>query len=58
MEAFKFAYAQRLKLGDPAFNDTIDDVRDIKIPKGGPKNVGGVWMQSHQCVGVVIYLVN
>lgn len=27
VEAFKFAYAQRLKLGDPAFNDTVEEVR-------------------------------
>jgi gamma-glutamyltranspeptidase len=27
VEAFKFAYSQRQRLGDPAFNDTVKDVR-------------------------------
>ena len=27
VEAFKFAYGQRLRLGDPAFNETINEVR-------------------------------
>ena len=27
MEAFKFAYGQRLRLGDPAFNETVNEVR-------------------------------
>ena len=31
VEAFKFAYAQRLKLGYPAFNHTVDDVRYSRI---------------------------
>lgn len=27
VEAFKFAYGQRLRLGDPAFNETVNEVR-------------------------------
>lgn len=31
VEAFKFAYSQRLRLGDPAFNDTVGDVRYNRV---------------------------
>ena len=31
MEAFKFSYAQRSRLGDPAYNKTVDEVRLIII---------------------------
>ena len=27
VEAFKFAYGQRLRLGDPSFNETVNEVR-------------------------------
>ena len=29
VESFKFAFGQKLRLGDPAFNDTIAEVRKI-----------------------------
>lgn len=34
MEAFKFAYGQRLRLGDPAFNETINEVRVNVVAMG------------------------
>lgn len=31
IEAFKFSYAQRLHLGDPDFNDTLEMVRTMIV---------------------------
>ena len=33
VEAFKFGYGQRMFLGDPDFNDTINEVRYITFFK-------------------------
>ena len=46
MEAFKFAYGQRLRLGDPAFNETVNEVRVGVVSMG---LLGGVvtWKRHH-----------